>query len=462
MSNSTYHGVAKWLGELLQPLHKLVVNHNVKDVFEFIANVNDINVNGKQMLSLDVASLFTNVPLMETVDFICQQILEKQIDIGIPVISLKELLLRCTMNVHFLFNNLYYRQIDGIAMGSPLGPILADFFLAKIENGPLRQVIEETDSYFRYVDDTFIILDVKTDKNEMLKKFNDAHPSLIFTCEEEHDGGLHFLDVQLSRREDGSLKRDVYRKPTSVGQYTHFLSFVPIRYKINLVRCLTNRARRICTDDSLENELGYIQNTLVQMGFPSRFVRRHMNTRYNKEKPTTVKKKELFMKLQFNGDVASEVLHQRLSRAIKRTYTAATLCLSFSSRPILIAQVKDKLPSCATSMCIYKFSCSCGESYIGRTTRQLNKRINEHLPSWFGKGQIKSIRSSILAHLIDSGHQVDKNSAFKVIYRIPSSLSNGIRNRLLHLAEAMGIRENNPSLCIQKKFVLPLSLPWPR
>uniref|UniRef100_A0AA85J392 Reverse transcriptase domain-containing protein n=1 Tax=Trichobilharzia regenti TaxID=157069 RepID=A0AA85J392_TRIRE len=161
MSNSTYHGVAKWLGELLQPLHKMVVSHSVKDVFEFIANVDDINVNGKQMLSLDVASLFTNVPLMETVEFICQQILEKQIDIGIPVSSLKELLLRCTMNVHFIFNNLYYRQIDGIAMGSPLGPILADFFLAKIENGPLKKVIEKADSYFRYVDDTFIILDVK-------------------------------------------------------------------------------------------------------------------------------------------------------------------------------------------------------------------------------------------------------------------------------------------------------------
>ncbi|VDQ02801.1 unnamed protein product [Trichobilharzia regenti] len=80
-------------------------------------------------------------------------------------------------------------------MGSPLGTILADFFLAKIENGPSREVIEKTDSYFRYVDDTFIILDVKADKNEMLKNFNDAHPSLTFTCEEEQDGRLHFLDV---------------------------------------------------------------------------------------------------------------------------------------------------------------------------------------------------------------------------------------------------------------------------
>ncbi|VDP99689.1 unnamed protein product [Trichobilharzia regenti] len=113
-------------------------------------------------------------------------------------------------------------------MVSPWAPILANLSLDKVENGPLKQVVDKTDSYFRYVDDTFIIIDVKADKNEMLIIFNDAHPSLMFTCEEEHDGRLHFLDVQLSRREDGSLKRDVCRKPTSVGQYTHFLSFVPI------------------------------------------------------------------------------------------------------------------------------------------------------------------------------------------------------------------------------------------
>ena len=48
------------------------------------------------------------------------------------------LVLRCTMNVQFQFNNKYYRQIDGVTMGSPLGPLLADVFMAKLENGPLK------------------------------------------------------------------------------------------------------------------------------------------------------------------------------------------------------------------------------------------------------------------------------------------------------------------------------------
>ncbi|CAH8476620.1 unnamed protein product [Schistosoma intercalatum] len=106
-------------------------------------------------------------------------------------------------------------------------------------------------------------------------------------------------------------------------------------------------------------------------------------------------------------------------------------------------------------MRIYKFSCSCGDSYIGRTTRQLNQRMSEHLPTWYIKGQIKSIRSSILAHLIDSGHVVDKSKSFRVIYRIPPSVPNGVRPRLLHIAEAIGIRIYKPNLCVQKKFVTP-------
>ncbi|VDP50641.1 unnamed protein product [Schistosoma margrebowiei] len=169
MYNTPYHKTAKWLVRILNTLHKLVANRSVKDVFDFISNVEHTNLNGKRMISLDVASLFTNVPLTETIDFVCQQLQEKQINIGIPDVSLKELLLKCTMNVHFVFNNTYYRQIDGIAMGSPLSPIHAHFFLAKLENGPIKEVINKLDFYCRYIDDTFIITDQNIRKEQLAR-----------------------------------------------------------------------------------------------------------------------------------------------------------------------------------------------------------------------------------------------------------------------------------------------------
>ncbi|CAI2733815.1 unnamed protein product [Schistosoma spindalis] len=128
---------------------------------------------------------------------------------------------------------------------------------------------------------------------------------------------------------------------------------------------------------------------------------------------------------------------------------------------MVISQLKDKLPGYATSMCIYEFSFACGESYTGRTTRQRNQGVSEHLLSWSGKGNVKTICSSVLSQVIDSGHLVDINKSFKVIYRIPTSFLYAVQTRLLHIAEAIRIQANNPSLCVQKKFVTPLSLPWP-
>ncbi|VDO85676.1 unnamed protein product [Schistosoma margrebowiei] len=94
MYNSPYHKITKWLVRILEPLHKSVVRNSVKDVFNFTFAVENINVSMRNMISLDVGSLFTNVPLIETIEFICKQISEKQINIGLPNDSLKETTLK--------------------------------------------------------------------------------------------------------------------------------------------------------------------------------------------------------------------------------------------------------------------------------------------------------------------------------------------------------------------------------
>ena len=105
------------------------------------------------------------------------------------------------------------------------------------------------------------------------------------------------------------------------------------------------------------------------------------------------------------------------------------LSLTFSSRSILNQNLKDKLPSLATPMCIYEFNCSCGASYLGRTTGRLSERIYEHHPAWLGKGITKSIRSSIVEHLVDTGHKVDVQKSFKIFYKISRHLPRRLQFR---------------------------------
>ena len=58
-----------------------MATHSLKDSFEFVSHIKDINAAGKRMLSLDVSSLFTNVPLTETIDFLCNYIDENNINV---------------------------------------------------------------------------------------------------------------------------------------------------------------------------------------------------------------------------------------------------------------------------------------------------------------------------------------------------------------------------------------------
>nr|VZI27917.1 unnamed protein product [Spirometra erinaceieuropaei] len=122
---------------------------------------------------------------------------------------------------------------------------------------------------------------------------------------------------------------------------------------------------------------------------------------------------------------------------------------------------QDRLPPQTASMCIYSFIRSCGEGYIGRTSRRLSKKIRENLPAWLAKGKTRRIDSAILALLVDSGHRVDPAETFRVIYKVPSSYPKLLGQRLLAAAEAAAIRLRKPTLCAQKNLVqaprLPLS-----
>ncbi len=83
------------------------------------------------MASLDVQSLFTNVPVNEAIDITVSQVFkDSDIVSGFKEMDLKSLLKLAAKDIVFVFNGKYYKQIDEVAMGSPLGPTLANSFMA--------------------------------------------------------------------------------------------------------------------------------------------------------------------------------------------------------------------------------------------------------------------------------------------------------------------------------------------
>ena len=85
-------------------------------------------------MSYDVKALFTNVPLDYTINVILRKIYSNhEIDTNISKKEVKDLLILCTKNVHCSFNGDIYIQCDGVAMGSPLGPVLTGIFMVELE-----------------------------------------------------------------------------------------------------------------------------------------------------------------------------------------------------------------------------------------------------------------------------------------------------------------------------------------
>ena len=109
--------------------------YTVTSTKDFIEKIKNVKISdGHQLISFDVKSLFTNVPLQKTIDIILKRIYEnKEINTSISKKDMKDMLILCTKSVHFSMNGDIYLQIDGVAMCSPLGPVFAGIFMVELE-----------------------------------------------------------------------------------------------------------------------------------------------------------------------------------------------------------------------------------------------------------------------------------------------------------------------------------------
>ena len=124
------YNIAKFLVPFLQLL--TINDYTIKDSFSFVEEITSLTTNSHiTMASFNIKSLFTNVPLCETIDIVADALYDV---LDMPVLSLnknffKTLLKLSVRDVLFFFNNVLYSQINGVGMGNPLGLTLANAFL---------------------------------------------------------------------------------------------------------------------------------------------------------------------------------------------------------------------------------------------------------------------------------------------------------------------------------------------
>ena len=146
-------------------LSLLVLNdYSCKDTFSFVSQIKNVNISGKFLVSYDVTSLFTNIPLQETIDMAINLIVNHNPNLNITKKELKKLFLFATSQIRFLFNCKFCNQIDGVAMRSPFVLVFAITFIGFYESKWLNKYnLNKLKIYLRYVDDILAAFEEEQD-----------------------------------------------------------------------------------------------------------------------------------------------------------------------------------------------------------------------------------------------------------------------------------------------------------
>ena len=150
-----------------------------------------------------MSALFTSVPIDPALKVIKDLLVKDPTLKDRAVIGIDDIIL--SKNTYFSFQGQFFEQVEGAAMGSPVGPIVANLYMEYLEQKALSTAPHPPRFRCRYVDDTFVI-HKEASKQGFLQHINSVDPAIKFTVEDnKEDGSIPFLDTIVKPEVDGSL-----------------------------------------------------------------------------------------------------------------------------------------------------------------------------------------------------------------------------------------------------------------
>ena len=225
------------------------------------------------LATLDVIAMYTNTPQEEALD-VCQEAFEKAekgfYEINkISSVSMRKLIELILTRNCFEFNNQFYLQKIGCAMGSQASPEICDLVMHRLEN----QIIP-TDSkilkWLRYRDDILLLYNgTPRELEQLVNRMNEIHNFLKFTVEIS-DTELTYLDLKIFKgprfRTNGLLDTKIYTKPTETFQYLDRKSVHPLATFKGFIKGEVLRYARLCNNetDFIEKRNAFTEKLLLR------------------------------------------------------------------------------------------------------------------------------------------------------------------------------------------------------
>ena len=289
---------------------------NIPKIFTFLSEISNHTLANQTIGSFDVKSLFTNIPVSFTLNLILESIyVDNNTGWNCRYKSrLLKLLSWSTKNTTFQFSNKFYKLLDDVAMGSPIGPLLVDAMMKYVIDRAIKSTpLDHQPKFFcRCVDDCFATFTNTSSIDTFLCNLNSLHKQIQFTKEVELHNSLAFLAVFNEKTEKG-IKTSTYHKPTCTGYFTKISSFSPLRYKRNLVNSLLHRSYTICNSYSqIDAAFRFITNTLLRNEYSSGFINKCIRQFLNKKfaSRTLLVQKNLSKYFLFKLSYLTNISHQ--------------------------------------------------------------------------------------------------------------------------------------------------------
>ncbi|XP_053686392.1 uncharacterized protein LOC128735934 [Sabethes cyaneus] len=410
--------------------------HHIRNSFDFADEISRFRVpDGTVMYSLDVVSLYTNIPTDKVYEYVEEKWSELQRYTTIPFESFK-IAMKCVLEASFFqYNNMFFMQIYGLPIGSPLSPVVANIVMEKLEINTLAALKQqgiEIGMYKRYVDDCLVV--GKEDEiDTVLREFNQFSNTIKFTFEKETESSLRFLDLTLRRNKE-KIEKMWYPKQKN-GRYLDFMSESPHSHKINTITALLDRALKLTDPENREQSILVAVNTLRKNNYPEHLIKHILKNRvhlmYNTLKSNSDEEKTTkYISLPY-----IPCLSEKVAKALRKHDITVAHKPNDKMKDVLFAKLKDKIPVMQQTNVIYSVPCGVcvNNVYIGQTSQTLEKRLQQHMNSI----RTRTSMTGLTQHTVEQGH-VFKFSDTSILERV-SNEANRLTAETLHIK----LREGN-------------------
>ena len=307
--------ISSFVDYILQPIAKSQKSY-LKDTKDFINFVEKTKVpQNAIMVSLDVTSLYTNIPQEEGIETVCKAYETfYQRETPIPTNALRKMLRLILKENSFQFCRSDYLQTHGTAMGTKMAVAFANIFMSAVETEIINKSKTKPLEWKRYIDDIFSLWDsTKEEIDLFISEANRQHTTIKFTADiSERD--TNFLDTTVFKGErfyeESILDIRTHFKPNETFQYTHFSSCHAPGVAKGFIKGEALRLLRTNSSKALfEENINNFKSRLSDRGYPKNVVEKTLievkfeERKYALQEKQKVRKNILPFVTQYNPSV---------------------------------------------------------------------------------------------------------------------------------------------------------------